>query len=155
MSALEYSRTVVVVLAVMAAIAVVEAMVPLFVRPTLPGRQRANLAMTIQTLAFAFVLTSSASVAAAYLPLASPGFMAAAGLPAFAQLLVGIVALDFAFGYNPFRSVPVVVVVGRSGRIVTVQIGVREGDEVELEQALDEAIDQRPERSLFTFFPPP
>ena len=99
MSALEYSRTVLVVLGVMAAIAMVEAMVPLFVRPTLPGRHRANLAMTIQTLAFAFVLTSAVSVAAAYLPLASPGFLAAIGLPAFAQLLVGIVALDFAFGY--------------------------------------------------------
>ena len=55
--------------------------------------------MTIQTLAFAFVLTSAVSVAAVYPPLASPGFMAAVGLPAFAQLLVGIVALDFAFGY--------------------------------------------------------
>jgi hypothetical protein len=63
--------------------------------------------------------------------------------------------LGFSLGYNPFRSVPVVVIVGRSGRIVGVQIGVRDGDEVELEQALDDAIDQAPERSLFTSFPPP
>lgn len=62
--------------------------------------------------------------------------------------------LGFSLGYNPFRSVPVVVIVGRSGRIVGVQIGVRDGDETELEQALDDAIDQAPERSLFTSFPP-
>ena len=63
--------------------------------------------------------------------------------------------LGFSLGYNPFRSVPVVVIVGRSGRIVGVQIGVRDGDEAELEQALDDAIDQAPERSVFTSFPPP
>jgi hypothetical protein len=63
--------------------------------------------------------------------------------------------LGFSLGYNPFRSVPVVVVVGRSGRVVTVQIGVREGDDAELEQALDDAIDEAPERTLFTSFPLP
>ena len=63
--------------------------------------------------------------------------------------------LGFSLGYNPFRSVPVVVVVGRSGRVVGVQIGVRDGDDVLLEQALDEAIDQAPERNLFTSFPRP
>jgi thiol-disulfide isomerase/thioredoxin len=63
--------------------------------------------------------------------------------------------LGFSLGYNPFRSVPVVVIVGRSGRVVGVQIGVREGDDVLLDQALDEAIDQAPERSLFTSFPRP
>jgi len=62
--------------------------------------------------------------------------------------------LGFSLGYNPFRSVPVVVIVGRSGRIVGVQIGVRDGDDAELEQALDDAIDQAPERTLFTSFPP-
>jgi hypothetical protein len=63
--------------------------------------------------------------------------------------------LGFSLGYNPFRSVPVVVVVGRSGRVVVVQIGVRDGDDAVLEQALDEAIDQAPERTLFTSFPRP
>jgi thiol-disulfide isomerase/thioredoxin len=62
--------------------------------------------------------------------------------------------LGFSLGYNPFRSVPVVVIVGRSGRVVGVQIGVRDGDDADLEQALDDAIDQAPERSLFTSFPP-
>jgi thiol-disulfide isomerase/thioredoxin len=53
--------------------------------------------------------------------------------------------LSFSFGYNPFRSVPVVVVVGRSGRVVAVQIGVRDGDEDVLERALDAAIAEPPE----------
>ena len=61
--------------------------------------------------------------------------------------------LGFSLGYNPFRSVPVVVVVGRGGRVVAVQIGVREGDEDLLEQALDEAIEQAPERTIFTSAP--
>lgn len=53
--------------------------------------------------------------------------------------------LGFSFGYNPFRSVPVVVVVGRSGRVVAVQIGVRDGDDDMLERALDAAIAEPPE----------
>jgi hypothetical protein len=56
--------------------------------------------------------------------------------------------LGFSFGYNPFRSVPVVVVVGRSGRVVAVQIGVRDGDDDMLERALDAAIAEPPERTL-------
>jgi thiol-disulfide isomerase/thioredoxin len=56
--------------------------------------------------------------------------------------------LGFSLGYNPFRSVPVVVVVGRSGRVVAVQIGVRVGDEDALERALDAAISEPPERTL-------
>jgi thiol-disulfide isomerase/thioredoxin len=63
--------------------------------------------------------------------------------------------LGFALGYDPFRSVPVVVVVGRSGRVVDVQIGVRDGDAERLEQALDLAIDEAPERDRLTFYPPP
>lgn len=62
--------------------------------------------------------------------------------------------LSFSLGYNPFRSVPVVVVVGRSGRVVDVQVGVRDGDEERLDEALDIAIDELPERSELTFYQP-
>jgi sterol desaturase/sphingolipid hydroxylase (fatty acid hydroxylase superfamily) len=100
MDAQGYFINVAVVLSVMAAVALLEAGVPLFARPTTPpGRQSTNLAMTAQTLVFAFVLTSAVAVAALYLPLASPGLMAAAGLPFVAQFILGLVALDFAFGY--------------------------------------------------------
>ena len=100
MSAQEYLTSVAIILSVMAAVAILEVAVPLFARPTtLTGRRRANLAMTIQVLLFAYLLTSTVAVAALLLPLASPGLMAAAGLPAAPRFLLGIVALDFAYGY--------------------------------------------------------
>jgi sterol desaturase/sphingolipid hydroxylase (fatty acid hydroxylase superfamily) len=100
MDAQGYFINVAIVLSVMAAVALLEAGVPLFARPTTPpGRQKTNLAMTAQTLVFAFLLTSAVAVAALYLPLASPGLMAAAGLPFVAQFILALVALDFAFGY--------------------------------------------------------
>ena len=101
----EYLGSVTIVLAVMAGVALLEAAAPLFARPTtLPGRRKANLAMTIQTLLFAFVLTSGVALMAIYLPVASPGLMAMAGLPAVAQFVLGIVAADFAYGYVAHRS---------------------------------------------------
>jgi thiol-disulfide isomerase/thioredoxin len=63
--------------------------------------------------------------------------------------------LSFSLGYNPFRSVPVVVVVGRSGHVVDVQVGVRDGDGDRLEEALDVAIDELPESSALTSYSPP
>lgn len=62
--------------------------------------------------------------------------------------------LGFSLGYNPFRSVPVVVIVGRSGRVVDVQVGVREGDETRLVRALDMAIDEPPESPRLTSYRP-
>jgi thiol-disulfide isomerase/thioredoxin len=64
--------------------------------------------------------------------------------------VVGRDYMPFSLGYNPFRSVPVVVVVGRSGRVVDVQIGVRDGDEDRLDEALDIAIDELPEMTELT-----
>jgi sterol desaturase/sphingolipid hydroxylase (fatty acid hydroxylase superfamily) len=105
MSAHEYFRSVAVVLSVMGAMAVLEAVVPLFARPTtLPGRRGANLAMTAQALLFAFVLTAGVTLAALYAPLASPALMAVAGLPAPLKVIVGIVALDLAYGYVAHRT---------------------------------------------------
>jgi len=69
--------------------------------------------------------------------------------------VVGRDHLSFSLGYNPFRSVPVVVIVGRSGRVVDVQIGVHEGDDERLDEALDVAIDELPEGSALTSYPPP
>src|SRR5262245_39913105 len=104
MGAREYSSSVAIVLAVMAAVALLEGAVPFFVRPTLSGRRKTNLAMTLQTLLFAFVLSAGTAVAAVYVPFVSPGLMPALGLPTVAQLPLGIVALDFAFGYAAHRS---------------------------------------------------
>ena len=105
MNAYEYLTTVAVILAVMAAVALLEAVVPLFAHPATPSRRRrTNLAMTLQALLFAFVLTSAVAAAAVVLPLASPGLMAMAELPAAVQLVLGVAALDFAYGYLAHRT---------------------------------------------------
>lgn len=101
----EYLGSVAAVVSVMAAVTLLEAMIPLFTRPaTPPGRRAVNLAMTVQTLLFAFVLGSAVAASAVYLPLASPDLMAAAGLPAVGRFVLGVVALDFAYGYVAHRS---------------------------------------------------
>jgi sterol desaturase/sphingolipid hydroxylase (fatty acid hydroxylase superfamily) len=93
------------ILAAMAVVALIETGLPLFARPAnLPGRRRANLAMTMQTLLFAFVLSSGVALLALMLPVASPRLLEAAGLPEAARLVLGVVALDFAFGYVAHRT---------------------------------------------------
>jgi len=105
MSTREYLSSVALVLAVMGLVAVVEAVVPLFApSATAAGRRKTNLAMTFVTLAFAFLLNSGVAVAAMFLPLASPGLFALAGIPMAAQLVIGVVAADFAYGYLAHRS---------------------------------------------------
>ena len=114
MNASDYLTTVAFVLSVMAAVAVIEVAIPLFVRPATPSRRRrANLAMTLQALLFAFVLTAAAAV----LPFASPGLMASIALPATAQLVLGIVALDFAYGYLAHRTMHMAPVLWRFHRV--------------------------------------
>jgi sterol desaturase/sphingolipid hydroxylase (fatty acid hydroxylase superfamily) len=60
--------------------------------------------MTALVLAFAFALTSAVTIAAATLPAVSPSLMGAAGVPGWAQLVMGVVALDFAYGYVAHRT---------------------------------------------------
>jgi sterol desaturase/sphingolipid hydroxylase (fatty acid hydroxylase superfamily) len=118
MNAYDYVTTVAFVLSVMAAVALLEVAVPLFVRPATPSRRRrANLAMTLQALLFAFVLTASVTAAAVVLPLASPGLLASTALPAAAQLVLGIVALDFAYGYLAHRTMHMAPALWRFHRV--------------------------------------
>jgi sterol desaturase/sphingolipid hydroxylase (fatty acid hydroxylase superfamily) len=103
MNAQQYGTSVGLVLAVMAAVALLETVIPLFARPaTAPGRRRVNLGMTAQALLVAFGMSSAVGVAALYLP--SPDLMATLALPAVAQFVVGIVAADFAYGYAAHRA---------------------------------------------------
>jgi thiol-disulfide isomerase/thioredoxin len=53
--------------------------------------------------------------------------------------------MGFSVGYNPFGGVPVTVVVGRSGRVVDVQVGVRRRDFERLLWAMDTAVAEPPE----------
>ena len=106
MSAQDFAGTVVFILSFMAALAVLEGAVPLAARPVgPPGRRRANLAMTAQVLLTAFGLNAAvAAVAVALaLPIGGPGLMSRLGLPVGAQLVLGIVVLDFAYGYAAHR----------------------------------------------------
>src|SRR6185369_72498 len=64
-------------------------------------RRRANLGMTVVTLVFNWGLISAAASSAA-----SPqntGLLSASGLPLAAQTVLGIVVLDFAYGYLAHR----------------------------------------------------
>ena len=106
MSAQDFAGTVVFIVSFMAAVAVLEAAVPLAARPVgPPGRRRANLAMTAQVLLTAFGLNAAvAAVAVALaLPIGGPGLMSRLGLPVSAQFVLGVVALDFAYGYAAHR----------------------------------------------------
>jgi sterol desaturase/sphingolipid hydroxylase (fatty acid hydroxylase superfamily) len=58
----------------------------------------------LQTLLFAFALSSAVAFVAWTLPLASPRLLEAAGLPEAGRLVLGVVALDFAFGYVAHRT---------------------------------------------------
>jgi sterol desaturase/sphingolipid hydroxylase (fatty acid hydroxylase superfamily) len=57
--------------------------------------------MTVQTLVVAFALTVAAALC---LPPASAGLLGAAGMPVSARIVVGIVALDLAYGYLAHRT---------------------------------------------------
>ncbi len=104
MTGREYLSAVATILSIMGVAALLEAAAPLFAaRGVAVGRRRANLAMTAQTLIFNYLLTSGAALAALVVPLASPGIMARAGMPTAAQFVVGILILDFAFGYFAHR----------------------------------------------------
>jgi thiol-disulfide isomerase/thioredoxin len=53
--------------------------------------------------------------------------------------------MPFSLGYNPFGAVPLTVVVGRSGRVLDVQLGLRRTDFGRLMQAMDSALAEPPE----------
>ena len=105
MNAQDYGTSVVLIVAVMAVVALLEAVIPLVPRPpSLPGRRRANLAMTVQVFLSTFGFTSAAAVAAAAWPWRSPGLLGTSGLPAGVQIFLGVVVLDFAYGYVAHRT---------------------------------------------------
>jgi sterol desaturase/sphingolipid hydroxylase (fatty acid hydroxylase superfamily) len=105
MTTSEFLTGVVFLLAAMAVAAAIELAVPLYAsRRPAPGRRAANLGMTVQTVLFSFGLTTVTALVAAAVPLSSPSWMRRAGLPMAAQLVVGIMALDFAFGYVAHRT---------------------------------------------------
>ena len=55
--------------------------------------------------------------------------------------------MPFSVGYNPFGAVPLTVIVGRSGRVLDVQLGLRRTDFGRLMQAMDTALAEPPEQA--------
>jgi sterol desaturase/sphingolipid hydroxylase (fatty acid hydroxylase superfamily) len=97
MTAGEFMANVTAILSVMAVIAAIEVVVPLFPRtPAQRGRTGANLGLTAMNFAVNGAFTSVAAV----LTIAQgPGLMTRMGLPLSAQIVLSIVVLDFCFGY--------------------------------------------------------
>jgi sterol desaturase/sphingolipid hydroxylase (fatty acid hydroxylase superfamily) len=105
MTAREFLTSVTIIVMIMALIAVVELIVPMFARPAKHrGRSATNLGLTVLTLTLNWALTSAAAVIALALPLHAPGFMARLGLPFAAQIVVSVVVLDLCFGYLAHRA---------------------------------------------------
>src|SRR5262245_41166406 len=101
MHAHEFLTSVTIIVAIMGLIALVELIQPMFRRSTTQGgRSGTNLGMTVLTLTLNWALTAAAALFALALPLLNaPGVMARLGIPIAAQIVAGVIVLDFTFGY--------------------------------------------------------
>src|SRR5262249_28788380 len=103
MSLRDFLMNVTVILTVMAAAALIETAVPMFMAKTWKHpRRRANLGLTAVSFTSNWLLASVAALAAVWLRPA--GLFAALGWPMWVQLLVGILVLDFSVGYLSHRA---------------------------------------------------
>ena len=103
MSLRDFLTNVSVILTVMAAAALIETAVPMFLaKPWKHARRTANLGLTALSFVTNWFLASVAALAAVWLRPA--GMLAGLGWPMWIQVLVGIVVLDFSVGYLSHRS---------------------------------------------------
>jgi sterol desaturase/sphingolipid hydroxylase (fatty acid hydroxylase superfamily) len=103
MSARDFLMNVTIILIVMAIGALLETGVPMFAAEAWKrGRRAANLGLTALSFFSNWLLASLAAVAA--LSLRPAGLMAGLGWPAWAEILIGIVAIDFSVGYLSHRT---------------------------------------------------
>jgi sterol desaturase/sphingolipid hydroxylase (fatty acid hydroxylase superfamily) len=100
MSAREFLSNVGVIVALMAAASLVETFVPMFVgHARARGRRTANLALTAIVFLVNWMLTSAVAIAAVAFSAQPTTLMARLGLPITAQVLIGIVVVDFSTSY--------------------------------------------------------
>ena len=103
MTTREFVTNVSIILVVMAIGAALEILVPMFAdKPWKRRRRAANLRLTALSFASNWLLSSSAALAA--LSLRPAGLLAQRGLPFWAEVLIGIVVLDFSVGYLSHRT---------------------------------------------------
>src|SRR5262245_38610328 len=103
MSLRDFLTNVSVILTVMGAAALIETAVPMFMaKPWKHARRTANLGLTALAFVSNWLLASAAALAAVWLRPA--GLLAGLGWPMWAQVLVGILVLDFSVGYLSHRT---------------------------------------------------
>jgi sterol desaturase/sphingolipid hydroxylase (fatty acid hydroxylase superfamily) len=103
MSLRDFLTNVSVILTVMAAAALIETAVPMFIaKPWKRGRRTANLGLTALSFASNWLLASVAALAAVWLRPA--GVLSGFEWPMWIQVLAGIVVLDFSVGYLSHRA---------------------------------------------------
>src|SRR5262245_5868602 len=97
MTTREFLTNVSIILTVMAASALIETLVPMFVaRPWRNGRRTANLGLTAVAFTMNWLLSSIAAAAA--IGFRPAGLFARLGWPGWVEVAVGIVILDFSAG---------------------------------------------------------
>jgi sterol desaturase/sphingolipid hydroxylase (fatty acid hydroxylase superfamily) len=103
MTAREFAANVTIILVVMAVSAGLEILVPMFAdKPWRRGRRTANLGLTAVSFASNWLLASLAGLAAvAWRP---EGLLAQRNVPFWAEVLIGILVLDFSVGYLSHRT---------------------------------------------------
>src|SRR5216110_1882949 len=92
-----------VILSVMAAAALIETAVPMFMaKPWKHSRRTANLGLTTLSFLSNWLLASVAALAAVWLR--PDGLLAGLSWPMWTQVVVGVVLLDFSVGYLSHRT---------------------------------------------------
>lgn len=105
MNGREFLTTATMIFTLMALLALLELALPMFTRTAAQrGRSTANLGLTVLTLAVNWAMTSAAAIIALALSLEGPDLMTRLGVPLAAQVVAGVVVLDFCFGYLAHRA---------------------------------------------------
>ena len=103
MTTREFLANITIILAVMAIGAVLEILVPMFAdKPWKRGRRSANLGLTALSFFSNWLLASVAGIAA--LSFRPTGLLAQRGVPFWAEIVIGILVLDFSVGYLSHRA---------------------------------------------------
>jgi sterol desaturase/sphingolipid hydroxylase (fatty acid hydroxylase superfamily) len=103
MTTREFLANVTIILVVMAIGAVLEILIPMFAdKPWKRGRRTANLGLTALSFFANWLLASVAGIAA--LSFRPAGLLAQRGVPFWAEVVIGILVLDFSVGYWSHRT---------------------------------------------------
>ena len=105
MTAREFLSNIAVLSSVMALAALIEAVVPMFgARAATRGRRAANLGLTTVVFLLNWGLSSAVAALALALSVKPPAWAGALGVPMLAQVVAGVLVLDFSAGYLSHRA---------------------------------------------------